>query len=189
MQETQVQSLSWEDPLEKEMATHSSILPGEFHGQRSLVGYSSRGHKESVATERPTLSLSLLSSSPLCFENASSLDPIGKNPSPDSPVLFAPKEWERMYVYCSRGGGAAGGDSFYSLWETEAGGRTFMLFSEYNKDLHPCESVRREPKIFPSHDSFILWTIQIHSLQILYSLPFPGLQEYKGLILFKAKIS
>ena len=26
MQETQVRSLSWEDPLEKEMATHSSIL-------------------------------------------------------------------------------------------------------------------------------------------------------------------
>ena len=26
MQETQVQSLSWEDPLEKEMATHSSTL-------------------------------------------------------------------------------------------------------------------------------------------------------------------
>ena len=26
MQETQVQSLSWEDPLEKEMAAHSSIL-------------------------------------------------------------------------------------------------------------------------------------------------------------------
>ena len=30
---------SQEDPLEKEMATHSSILPGEFHGQRSLVSY------------------------------------------------------------------------------------------------------------------------------------------------------
>ena len=29
MQETQVQSLGWEDPLEKGMATHSSILPGE----------------------------------------------------------------------------------------------------------------------------------------------------------------
>ena len=27
MQETQVQSLGWGDPLEKEMATHSSILP------------------------------------------------------------------------------------------------------------------------------------------------------------------
>ena len=35
MQETQVQSLGWEDPLEKGMATHSSILAGEFHGQRS----------------------------------------------------------------------------------------------------------------------------------------------------------
>ena len=29
MQETQVQSLGGEDPLEKEMATHSSILAGE----------------------------------------------------------------------------------------------------------------------------------------------------------------
>jgi len=31
MQETQVLSLGQEDPLEKEMATHSSILAGEFH--------------------------------------------------------------------------------------------------------------------------------------------------------------
>ena len=30
MQEMWVQSLGWEDPLEKEMATHSSILPGEI---------------------------------------------------------------------------------------------------------------------------------------------------------------
>ena len=29
-----------EDPLEKKMATHSSILPEKLHGQRSLVGYS-----------------------------------------------------------------------------------------------------------------------------------------------------
>ena len=36
MQETQVQSLGWEDPLEKEMATHSSILAWEY-GWRSLV--------------------------------------------------------------------------------------------------------------------------------------------------------
>ena len=35
----QVQSLGWEDLLEKEMATHSSILAGESHGQRSLAGY------------------------------------------------------------------------------------------------------------------------------------------------------
>ena len=33
------------------MATHSSFLPGESHGQRSLVGYSPQGRKESDATE------------------------------------------------------------------------------------------------------------------------------------------
>ena len=38
MQETQVRSLGWEDPLEEEMATHSSILAGEFHGQKGLPG-------------------------------------------------------------------------------------------------------------------------------------------------------
>ena len=51
MQETQVQSLGWEDPLEKEMAT-PVFLPGESHGWRSLVGYSPRGCKESDMTER-----------------------------------------------------------------------------------------------------------------------------------------
>ena len=39
VQETQVQFLSWEDPLEKGMATHSSIPVGVFHGQKSLVGF------------------------------------------------------------------------------------------------------------------------------------------------------
>ena len=34
------------------MATHSSILTGEFHGQRSLVGYSPWGGKESDMTEK-----------------------------------------------------------------------------------------------------------------------------------------
>ena len=51
VQETQVRSLSQEDPLEKEMATHSSILPGEFHGQRSLASYRPWGSKELDATE------------------------------------------------------------------------------------------------------------------------------------------
>ena len=51
MQETRVQSLGWEDPLEKEMMTHSSILARESCGQRSLVGYSSSGHKELDTTE------------------------------------------------------------------------------------------------------------------------------------------
>ena len=39
-QETQVQSLVWEDPLEKEVATHSSVLAGKIHRQRSLAGCS-----------------------------------------------------------------------------------------------------------------------------------------------------
>ena len=30
------------------------FLPGEFHGQRSLMGYSPWGHKESDTTEQPT---------------------------------------------------------------------------------------------------------------------------------------
>ena len=47
MQETWVQFMGCEDPLEKEMATHFSILAGEFHGQRSQVGYSPWGHKKS----------------------------------------------------------------------------------------------------------------------------------------------
>ena len=59
LQESWVQSLGREDPLEEEMATHSSILAGEFHGQRRLVGYSQWGRKESDMTEQLTLSFSL----------------------------------------------------------------------------------------------------------------------------------
>ena len=35
----QVRSLGWEDPLEKEWKPTPVFLPGEPHGQRSLVGY------------------------------------------------------------------------------------------------------------------------------------------------------
>ena len=37
-QETQVQSQSWEDPLEKEMATHSSILAWRLPGMGEPLG-------------------------------------------------------------------------------------------------------------------------------------------------------
>ena len=40
------------------MATHSSILAWEIHGQRSLVGYSLWGRKESDTTEYCSLSQS-----------------------------------------------------------------------------------------------------------------------------------
>ena len=43
--DTRAQTLGWEDPLEEEMATYSSILAEKSHGQRSLVGYSSWGRE------------------------------------------------------------------------------------------------------------------------------------------------
>ena len=46
MQEIQVQSLGWEDTLEKGMATHTSILAGKVLWTESLVGYSPLGHKQ-----------------------------------------------------------------------------------------------------------------------------------------------
>ena len=78
VQDTQFPSLGQEDPLEKERATHSSILymglsrqeylppshlgwppapvflPGESHGRRSLAGCSPRGHRELDTTEQLT---------------------------------------------------------------------------------------------------------------------------------------
>ena len=50
--ETWVQSLGQEDPLEKEMATHSSILALKSHGQRSLADYSPWSHKRLEMTEQ-----------------------------------------------------------------------------------------------------------------------------------------
>ena len=49
MQETQVLSLAWEDPLEEEMATYSSIFAWRIPW--SLADYSPEGHKELDMTE------------------------------------------------------------------------------------------------------------------------------------------
>ena len=57
MWETCVWSLGQKNPLEKGMATHFSTLPGEFHGQRSLVGYSPGDRRESDMIDRVTLTL------------------------------------------------------------------------------------------------------------------------------------
>ena len=45
MKETRVQSLGQEDPLEKEMATHFSILVWEIPWTEELAGYSPWGHR------------------------------------------------------------------------------------------------------------------------------------------------
>ena len=49
-QETQVQSLSQEDPWRKKWQPTPIFLPGKSHGWKSLVGYSPWGHTESDTT-------------------------------------------------------------------------------------------------------------------------------------------
>ena len=48
MQETWVGKIPWR----REQIPTPVFWPEEFHGQRSLAGYSPRGHKESDTTER-----------------------------------------------------------------------------------------------------------------------------------------
>ena len=60
MWETWIQSLGWGDPLVREQLASPVFLPGEFHGQKSLVGYSLWGSKESDMTKRLLLSLGKL---------------------------------------------------------------------------------------------------------------------------------
>ena len=52
MKETWVWSLGQEDPLENEIQPTSVFLPGKYHGQRSLAGYSLWGHKELDMTKQ-----------------------------------------------------------------------------------------------------------------------------------------
>ena len=49
-QEMQVWSLDWEDSLERKWQPTAVFLPGKFHGQKILAGYSPWGHKESDMT-------------------------------------------------------------------------------------------------------------------------------------------
>ena len=79
MWETQVWSLGQEDTLEKEMATHSVLLPGKFHGWRSLVGYRPWVHKESYTTER----LHFLSFHHYSYHSLSSCQTTRKEHSPN----------------------------------------------------------------------------------------------------------
>ena len=70
------------------MSTHSVFLPGESHGQRSLVGYSSWGHKDLNTIEQhftlqwfvEHIMLGLPSVSPSCFASPSSLLPYSTQP-------------------------------------------------------------------------------------------------------------
>ena len=50
MLKTRVQSLGWEDPLEKEMATHASILAWEISWKKEPNGLQFMGSQESDTT-------------------------------------------------------------------------------------------------------------------------------------------
>ena len=58
-QETWIQSLGWEDPLEKVWLPAPVLLPGKSHGWRSLVGCSPWGQEESDTTEQLHFDFSL----------------------------------------------------------------------------------------------------------------------------------
>ena len=47
-------------PWRREWLPNPVLLPGEFHGQRSLVGYSPWSHKKSCTTEELRLTQSML---------------------------------------------------------------------------------------------------------------------------------
>ena len=51
MQGTWIQSLGWEDPLERKWQPTPVFLPGEFHKQRGYAGYILWGLKESDTTQ------------------------------------------------------------------------------------------------------------------------------------------
>ena len=76
-QETQFWSLGQEDPLEKEMAPISVFLPGESHGQRSLVGYNPVGRrvKHDWATKHTQINISCKCRSKSPQQNINKLNP------------------------------------------------------------------------------------------------------------------
>ena len=57
MQETSIRSLGWEDPLEKEMTMHSSILAWIIPWTEEPGGYNPWSHKELDTTERALMFL------------------------------------------------------------------------------------------------------------------------------------
>ena len=103
MQETWVPSLGQEDPLEKEMGTHSSILSWRIPGQRSLVGCSPWGRTESDMTEQLHFHFSLScigegNGNPLqcsCLENPRDREPVRLPSMGSLRVRQTPPLWQK----------------------------------------------------------------------------------------------
>ena len=91
MQETQVRSLDWEDPLEKRMATLSSILAWRNPWTGKPGGLQSMGLQESDMTERLTLSPPTENNKVLLYSTANYVQ---------CPVInHNVKEYEKEYIY------------------------------------------------------------------------------------------
>ena len=71
VQETQVWSLGLEDPLEEEMATHSSILAWESPWTEEPGGLQSMGRKESDTTEWLSTHTYIILRAVICFSSSS----------------------------------------------------------------------------------------------------------------------
>ena len=80
MQETWVWSLGWEDPLEEEMASHSSVLAWRILWIEEPAGCSPRHHKESNMTQwaqhRPQLIYSYLCLNPQTAPGVGCMTPL-----------------------------------------------------------------------------------------------------------------
>ena len=75
MQEIHVRSLGWEDPLEEEMTTHSSILAWGIPRTEEPGGLQSWGHKESDTTEHAHARRWLSGKEPTCQCRRLGFDP------------------------------------------------------------------------------------------------------------------
>ena len=80
MWKTLVQSLGREDPLDKEMATHSSILACRIPGQRSLTGYSPWGHKSWTWFREASLVAQMVKESACNAGDLGSIPGLGRSP-------------------------------------------------------------------------------------------------------------
>ena len=110
LQETEVWSRVGKIPWRRAWQPIPVFLPGKFHEQRSLVGYSPWGHKKSDTTEQQIPSLSHVSTDwfqmylfftldydfTLCYIlNCCALWPLG---APSSWLLYPP-DWSHSFIF------------------------------------------------------------------------------------------
>ena len=98
MKETWVRSLDWEDPLEKEMATQSSILAWKIPWTEESGRLQSVGHKESDTTERPLFFIFYITVPWSC---SASLKKMSAVPKIAVRLILAPSLYNRMWIHWS----------------------------------------------------------------------------------------